>query len=134
MKKISTITFLLVMMLTGITVFTSCSDSDDDLPGGLSSWYASVEPNNNAHNDVYNFINKNTVVKYHPVVTVDWIYWNGPSEEVPSHSGWYYQSGCDEYLTYVVEDNKIILTNGSILTILNNGNELREGSTKLTRW
>ncbi len=122
-------------MLLGIVLFTSCS-SDDEPANGLSGWY-STQPESGSwggyteRRKVYNFKNENTVVLYETVLSGS--YWTY-SDPIPGHSGWYHQSGIEYYETYVVNGNKIIITNGDILTIEENGDVLRSGSWKYTRW
>ena len=111
---------------------------------GVSGYYSTMEVYNswydcyNRHK-VYEFINKNTVIDYGVVWPASAISKNEDAMPLPNKTGWYYigTEGGDVY-TYVIEDNKIFLTNGKVLTIEDGGNSLiPDGgsiSNRLYKW
>lgn len=115
--------------------FTACSDDDDNNNGSgtggtelLGYWYA---PNGGGGGIefilLYNFINYNTVTEYSTVSnsTEGWI---GDYAAIPGHSGWYHAPGTERNYTYVVADNKVIISDGTVLTIAD-GRLLEDGSS-----
>ena len=115
--------------------FTACSDDDDDNggsgPGGtdLSGyWYApNGEYNGVEFILVYNFINSNTVTKY-STVSNSTEGWTGNVAAIPGHPGWYHAPGTERTYTYAVADNKIVISDGTVLTIAD-GRLIEDGSS-----
>ena len=88
----------------------------------------------NTRTIVYNFINSNTVVEYSNVA--DKYYddsWPHITTPIPGHSGWYRQGEYDATWTYVFEDNKVILSNGTIFTYMD-GKLYKDGGAILSPW
>ena len=140
-KSLSWLTLLLTVVLC--VGFASCDkdDDDDEENGGKGNssgitglWSAS----NGSYQGVsfrfvYNFINSNTVVDY-STVSNSREGWIGEVVAIPGHSGWYYSPNGMRNYTYYVLDNKIYITDGTILTITDGG-LLEDGSNVVyTRW
>lgn len=137
MKKFSRLIPIFIVSLF-IVAFSSCGDDDDNgkpSSGSISGFWSA--PNGTYKGQtfilVYNFINKNTVVDY-STVSNSASGWTGDVATVPNHSGWYYSPSSMRNLTYVIADNKIIISDGTILTITANG-LLEDGSSVVyTKW
>lgn len=131
MKKcIFTISLISAVLLNGILV--SCS-KNSDLFGGVSGMYAYFfEAEGVKHAHVYNFTNNNTVIIY-GTVSNSKRGWSSSSvlEQLPGHSGWYYDSNSIRQYTYVAVDNKITITNGDIFTINYDGSLTPDGSNRV---
>lgn len=82
---------------------------------------------------VYDFINNNTVISYGTVDKFQHDYETN-KEPLPGHNGWYYLDVNKKTLTYAFEDNKVIMTNGVILTYMDGQLYLDNSSTVLSRW
>lgn len=121
------------MIAAVMTGFTSCGSDDDDANSGSSSGITGMYGGDNGTYSgttfkmVYNFIDDNTVIDYSTVSNSsdDWRY---GCEEMQNHSGWYYAPSSMRYLTYYIIDNKIFISDDTILTISGN-TLLREGSS-----
>ena len=128
MKRLS-IALMGVLML-----FSACSKDDSssgsNSGGGSSSnpligmWSQdAVEHSTNASRDeVYQFIDDNTVISYGRC-------WNTSAESygmtkspLPDHYGWYYFDINRKMYTYALIDNKVYVTEGVIMTLM--GDEL----------
>lgn len=120
--------FVAVMMMTGCTKVKT-----NKL---LGFWYApeysSFWGGYACSDNVYEFTNSNTVFQY--VNVSDGCYIDDGSNDtpVPNHSGWYY--GWKKTWTYVFEDEKVILSDGTIFTYMD-GKLYKDGSsTVLSPW
>lgn len=127
-------------MFTAVLLMTGCQKiSANKLEGLWSSeprWNSRYEHNQRLN--VYYFINSNTVVEY--VNVTDRMYPEDepflPTIETPisGHSGWYRSGYMDRTWTYVFEDNKVILSSGTIFTYMD-GKLYKDGSSAvLERW
>ncbi len=127
------------LLLMACPLLIACGSDDDDNEGGGSSssligyWTTPAVKKWKNHNfcEALYFKNSNTVEVYNDVA--DARHWDDPSlgnfsVVFGGMSGWYYQDGCNPQYTYVVTDNKVIISNGYTLTI--SGNKLvRDGSS-----
>lgn len=113
MKKIISIMFAIVVALS----FVSCENASSSKISGM--WIAQTGGGTVKTPDrtfiVLDFVNKNTVNIYYSVADVNDLYEG--SKPFPNHSGYYYNPEYKTY-TYAIEDNKIFITNGYILTIV----------------
>lgn len=105
-----------MLLLFSVTLLFSCGDDDDDAGGGgssssLTGWWA--VSTNYVGGPAFHFINGNTVEK---CLIQDYKDVYCPTPFTP-RSGWY--RGSLSTYTYVVTNGKIIITNGDILTIMN---------------
>lgn len=135
---------ILAMLILACTTFVACGSDDDDNEGGSGnslSGYWTTSPD-----DFYKgykvcrglyFQNSNTVITYEYVVNGR--YWSDQygdfSVAFPGKSGWYVQDGAGYSRSYVVLNNKIVISNGMTLTISGNklipdGGSASEGYTK----
>ena len=138
MKKIKFLPVVLAAFVVSF-VFSSCEGLGADK--GLSGYY-SRQPYKGwkgyQFRRVLHFVNNNTVVNYDYVANGR--YWQDDdigdfSTPFPEHSGWYYQDGCGETYTYTKDGDKIYISNGSILTIVDDGKGLVEdGSSYESRF
>ena len=142
-----------VLMMLPVAFFSACSSDDDEdaideyydeETGDLTGYYrsepmASFDGTANMCRVLY-FKSSNTLIDYTDVA--DAPYWDngGTSNSVPppNHYGWYYKKGTNRSYTYVVEGNKLYITDGSIWTIYDNGKRLnRDGFSEdsaFSRW
>lgn len=124
--------YLIMLMAVSVISFSLTSCGDDDEASGISGVYY-TSPGDMGYKysrewqkcDALRFINGNTVEAY---VLYDGPYWRvgndySYSTKFPYRSGWYYDGGYGNY-TYTIVDNKIIISNGTILTIQDGGNTL----------
>ena len=121
---------MLVMAFVMCIGFSSCKK---DKGSEISGYYA-VEmeygQDFNGRREVHYFVNHNTVIYYG--LCSDNTVWG--SVELPDKPGWYYSPNYKGVYTYVIEDNKIFITNGTILTI-DNGRLLLDGTSDvLHKW
>ena len=142
MKKIQFLPVILAAFVVSF-VFSSCEGLFDNFGAdkGLSGYY-SRQPYKGwegyQFRRVLHFVNKNTVVDYEYVANGR--YWYDKdfgifSTPFPEHSGWYYQDGCGATYTYTKNGDKIYISNGSILTIVDDGKGLvQDGSSYESRF
>ena len=132
MKKLLLIIIAAMFMLTACKKDNSSSSSSNGSTNELIGWWVdqlSGEPPH--HGYVLKFINNNTVMIYWgDICDVNW----GGMVGIPEHPGWYYYNGNQSTATYVFQDNKVIITNGDILTYMNNKLHLDNSSRVLSRW
>ena len=136
MKKIKFLPVILVAFVVSF-VFSSCEGLFDNFGAGKGlSGYYSRQPYEGwkgyQFRRVLHFANNNTVVYYDYVA--NGLYWQDYtlgiySMPFPEHSGWYYQNGCGETYTYTKDGDKIYMSNGLILTIVDDGKGLVEDGT-----
>ena len=120
--------FAAVLLMT-----TGCKKISTNKLQGL--W--STEPhwddswNCNIRKNVYDFINSNTVCEYYYVAdnTTHLDESGYEYESFPGKPGWYNPNG-KTMLTYVFEDNKVILTDGTIFTYMD-GKLFKDGSSTI---
>lgn len=115
MKKLKFFSLIAVVMMA-CAMFVSCGDDSD---GGSKSlkgyWVTKSEEGWKGYQfcRALYFQNSNTVLVYQYVANGR--YWDNYSESFGGKSGWYYQGY--ETRTYVVNDNKVYISDGKILTI-----------------
>ena len=142
MKKIKFLPVILVAFVVSF-VFSSCEGLFDNFGAGKGlSGYYSRQPQEGwkgyQFRSVFHFVNNNTVVYYDNVANGR--YWQHDglgdfSAPFPEHIGWYYQDGCGETYTYTKDGDKIYISNGSILTIVDDGKGLvKDGSSYENRF
>jgi len=135
-RKIILRSMLTMTIVAMLVCLTSCSkDKEEGKPTGVSGLYYYSIGGSNASRTAYNFVNGNTVEIYGALSSNPNSKW-GDEKGVsfPLRSGWYYSPGNKNNYTYTIVDNKIILTNGNILTI-NGENLMMEGtSIILNKW
>lgn len=121
---------MMLILLLGIAVsFSSCGGDDDDTKEGtrLKGMWAMSNSGFSTYN-VIEFVNDNTLYKYGNVTT-DKNAWSGKSTSpVPNHAGWYYLPVNKKLYTYVLVDNKLLISDETILTYMN-GKLYYEGSS-----
>jgi len=121
-----------MILAIGTCGMVSCGDDDDTAPSSsISGFYAADNGSYSGETFklVYNFINDNTVIDYSTVSSSSES-WRYGCEEMPNHSGWYYAPSSMSYRTYYTIDNKIYISDGTILTI-SGSTLLREGSSHI---
>ena len=147
MKKLIIILFAAVL-LSGCSKDSSSASSSNGNQGGggnnspiVGTWSkpAYEYEGKMRRDEAYYFMNENTVVKLgtcynQPYVT----YWNGSpflsfETPVPTHSDWYYKGGFVT-ITYLFEDNKIGMTDGTIFTYMNGKLYKDNSSIVLEKW
>ena len=130
MKKMKFLPFFIMAFVVSLGLY-SCVDGEDS---GISGYY-SRPPYEGwegyQFRRVLHFVNKNTVINYDYVANGKyWKYDIGDfSEPFPEHIGWYIQEGCAETYTYTKYGDKIYITDGTILTVVDNGDGLIEDGT-----
>jgi len=128
-RSIFTISLIAAVLMSGI--LTSCSKNTDLFAGvsGMYAYFSEIDGVKYAH--VYNFTNSNTVITY-GTVSNSKQGWSSSSalEQIPGHSGWYYDSNCKRQYTYAVVGNKITTTNGDVFTINSDGSLTPDGSNR----
>ena len=122
--------FVTVMMMTGCTKIKT-----NKLQGfwSVTPEYSSYWGGYACSDNVYEFTNSNTVFQYVNVSDGCYSYKPGYNDTpVPNHSGWYY--GSKKTWTYVFEDDKVILSDGTIFTYMD-GKLYKDGSSiVLSSW
>lgn len=119
--------FSIVSVVLLNIILISCSKNGvDDSISGLYVCFQSVEEYEYAY--VYNFINGNAVINYSTVKnsTDGWME-SAVLEQIPGHPGWYYSSSSKRQYTYVISENKIFISDGTILTINSDGTLVPDG-------
>ena len=138
MKKMYLIAmFAAVLMLNGCKKSETTSNDSVNLKGMWSSepnsawWLSDYSSNPLIRDDVYEFMNDNTVVYYGSVgnITHPDLLW---SKQVPGHSGWYYEGSINR--TYVFASNKIVLSNGDVFSYIDGKLYKHNSSVVLSRW
>lgn len=124
-------------------LFLSCSNNDDE-DNKVGSEIHDIEglwfsPNGTYQGTsfllVYNFINYNTVINYSTVSSSMDGWASGTDLSViPGHAGWYYSTYSARTLTYYVFDNKIFISDGTILTISGSTLLLDDSSVVFRKW
>ena len=134
MKKVYLVLFAAVMLITGCqkNEGTNTNANTNKLQGTWSSNSEWVDafythygnnycPSHNCRNWVVEFVDDNTLYNYHCVCdnqTSLMVNTNCDNAiPMPGHSGWYYDYRT--LYTYVFQENKVFLTNGTIYTYLN---------------
>lgn len=115
MKKI-----YFAVMFTAVLMMTGCTKIKTNKLQGF--WSVKAEYNSYwggyvRSDKVYEFVNSNTVFQY--VNVSDGCYSDEPGYDdtpMPKHSGWYY--GWTKTWTYVFENDKVILSDGTIFTYM----------------
>ncbi len=136
MKKLMRWLLALFIVLPFGISFQSCDDESEksNESGLIGMWRASAGSyQGESFLSVYEFINENTVIAYSTVSSSS-EGWRGDVDTLPEHSGWYYSPSAIRYLTYYIVDNKIYITDGTILTLL--GTQLVEDDSSVvyTKW
>ena len=145
MKKVCLLMFLAVMMMTGCTKVKTnklqgfWSDSPQHVESGYTYYGHEYYPSFNVRHNVIYFINSNTLTRSYSgtmdnslAFEVQYSH-NCSATPVPNHSGWYTGGNIITY-TYVFEDNKVIVSDGSIYTYMD-GKLYEDGSsTVLSPW
>ena len=125
---------LLLMLFAATVLLTGCKKDNDNasnsnkLQGVWSDGPYQFPNGVLSRSRVYDFINSNTVICY--VGTTN--EYDSDYISFPNHSGWYYYYSYT--ITYVFNDNKVIFSNGTILTYMNGQLYLEGASNVLTRW
>lgn len=134
--------FVAVLMMTGCTKVKTnklqgiWSTPPEYHEAGTSHW-GDYYPSHHFRHNTIEFVNSNTLYFLGLAVddpsTVGTIYNSNNCTPFPNHSGWYYLGNKSPY-TYVFENNKVIVSNGSIYTYMD-GKLYKEGSSEaLSPW
>lgn len=112
--------------------FISCNNTNNNEIQGI--WYTSVgEFDGLSFRHVYEFIDSNTVIDYGTIGNTE-KGWTDYYEEFPHYNGWYYTPSTLTYNTYFINSNKIVISDGTILTINENVLLLENSNSIYKRW
>lgn len=138
MKKVYLIVmFAAVLIMSGCKKSETTSNDSNNLKGMWSSeprtagWLSDYSSNPLIRDDVFEFLNENTVKSYGSAVNMthpDLV----SSMSMPGHSGWYYEFARN--YTYVFTNNKVVLSNGDVFSYIGGKLYKENSSSVLSRW